>query len=205
MTEPAPRAKSRSSVSLSLILFLPIFLVTGWCRGREMAFDRECAGHLKRAGDANSVELAESELRTALAYIERHGMTEGYTSFFYTSPENDMGFWYRNLKGALADLEALPKEAPGLEKSNMLLKLRETLLDHEAKGEHVTAPDNLPVYPYLRLFMAALLVAGLLAAAGTAQMGFAFLGMRMSVLALFAVFTAAGIAFAGSLLYALFS
>lgn len=47
---------------------------------RAITFDIECGGHIKLAADANSIELAKTELKTAIDYAEAHGLTEGYTS-----------------------------------------------------------------------------------------------------------------------------
>ena len=117
-------------------------------------FDRGCGGRLKRAADANVVSLAKQELGTAIAYAERNGLTSGYTSVFWTTPDEDLGFWYANLKAAYGELEGLSADATLLERSNVLLKLRETLLDHGQRGEHVTAPDGISRYPHNRVFAA---------------------------------------------------
>lgn len=48
---------------------------------------------------------------------------------------------------AYAELEKLPEDATSLEKSNLLIKLRESLTDEEKNGVSVTIPDGISVYP----------------------------------------------------------
>lgn len=127
---------------------LPVaFLATVFTLG--VKFDRECEGRLKRAADANTAEVARRELGAALAYLERAGMTEGYTSVVYRTPDEDIGFWYSNLKAAQGELEAVGESATKLEKSNVLMKLRETILDQDGQGKTVvTTPSGIAVYPH---------------------------------------------------------
>lgn len=131
----------------SIILLLPILFWTGYRAVADIKFNRGCGGYLKRAADANSVELAKAELTKAIHYIESRGMTTGYTSIVYNTPDEDVGFWYTNLKTSLKDLEDLGPNASPMEKSNTLIKLRETLLDHGNGTEHVTMPSGISVYP----------------------------------------------------------
>ncbi|HJV32951.1 MAG TPA: hypothetical protein VJ694_02895, partial [Patescibacteria group bacterium] len=137
-----------------IALILPLMILCGWRTGVYLEFGRSIEGHLKRAADANSVELAERELQTALGVMEARGMTEGYSSVFYQTPSDDIGYWHDNLKTSLEELKALPPDASPLEKSNMLIKLRETILDHDNDGENVTAPSGITAYPHNKLFAA---------------------------------------------------
>lgn len=132
---------------IGIILLLPFLFWAGFRTIRDINFNRNCGGYLKRAADANSVDLAKTELTRALRYIEAHGMTKGYTSIIYNTPDEDVGFWYTNLKTSLKDLEDLGPNATPLEKSNTLIKLRETLLDHGNGSEQVTMPSGISVYP----------------------------------------------------------
>ena len=116
----------------------------------DINMDRNCMGHLKRAADASTIELAHQEMGIALAYLKNHQLTEGYTSVIYTTPDEDINFWYRNLATSQEELEtALNNKASQLEKSNILLKLRETLLDHGSSGSEIlTRPEGISIYPY---------------------------------------------------------
>ena len=109
---------------------------------------RDFTGYLKQAADANTPELAKSKLSAAIAGIEKRGLTSGYTSIFYNTPDEDLGFWYNNLKASENDLQKLSPNASQLEQSNVLMKLRQTLLDHEKNGEAVTCPAGASLYPY---------------------------------------------------------
>ena len=111
-----------------------------------ITFGIDCEGHIKRAADANTVELATQEMRTVVSYLESHGMTSGYTSVIYRTPDEDMGFWHKNLKSSLQELEDVSPQATQLEKSNVLMKLRETLLD-EGQSVSVTSPTGISVFP----------------------------------------------------------
>lgn len=144
------------------ILICSLALIVIWTviRGlAEIRFERGCEGHLKRAADANTIELAIQETQTAVDYMEAQGLTAGYTSVIYTTPDEDIGFWHQNIKASLEELKSVSPEATPLVKSNVLLKLRETLLDHGQHGDTVTAPTGISVYPF-NLPLALMLVAG---------------------------------------------
>lgn len=127
---------------VSLLLCIGVMIYRG------IIFNQQCEGYLKRAADANSIELAEVELRKAIHYCEENGLTSGYTSIFYRTPNEDLGFWFTNLQTSLKELEDLPTNSTSLEKSNVLLKLRETLTDQNADGTRVTVPPGISRFPY---------------------------------------------------------
>jgi hypothetical protein len=128
-----------------------VLLFCSWTGIRIVAniqFDRGCEGYLKRAADANTIELAAKQLKIALDYIEREGLITGYTSIVYRTPDEDIGFWYTNIKSSITELERMKPSATQLERSNLLMKLRETLLDQGDKGEtKVTKPKGIALYP----------------------------------------------------------
>ena len=109
-----------------LLLIQAVVVVTMY-----VVFDRNCEGYLKRAADSNTVEMASRELKKSLDYIESHNLTKGFTSVLYTTPDEDIEFWYTNVKSCYESLIKLKPNATELEKSNMLMKLRETLLDQK--------------------------------------------------------------------------
>lgn len=125
---------------------------------KEVIFSVNCKQHLKLAADSNTVELASQELGSAIKYLEDNKMTEGHCSIIINAPSNDVGFWYKNLKSSHEELRKVTPETSQLEKTNVLMKLRETLLDHREGGDSVTYPNALPLYPYQTLFLAALLL-----------------------------------------------
>ena len=106
-------------------------------------------GHLKRAADANTIEMAQKELTQVIDYLESVNMTKGDTSIIWSTPDTDIGFWYENLNSSLNELKKVTAETSQLEKTNLLMKLRETLLDHGERGDIVTQPLNIFYYPYV--------------------------------------------------------
>ena len=144
-----------------------IFLVVGI---KQIQLNQNCTGHLKRAADANTVELAKSELDIAVKYLEDNNLTSGYTSIIYKTPDEDIGFFYNNLKACQSELNKVNDSTSMLEKTNVLMKLRETLTDDGEKTS-LTYPDGLSRYPnnlgYAILMIFAILdITGLLLWAG---------------------------------------
>ena len=136
---------------LGIIFLLPICFCIGVRVQRSIVFEIECGGHLKRAADANTVSLAIQEMEIVVAYLEEEGMTNGYTSILYCTPDEDVRFWYTNIKDALKELRAVTPEATQLERSNLLIKLRETLIINTNKGERITCPKGISIYPWNRV------------------------------------------------------
>jgi hypothetical protein len=140
-------------VGAALVMFVclvvtSLFLVWGGVVAyKAIKFNIDCGGHVKRAADSNTIELATQELKTVLDYLEEHKLTEGYTSILYRTPDEDVGFWYQNLKASLGELEQVSSTATQLEKSNLLIKLRETLLDQGKEGISITKPDGISRFP----------------------------------------------------------
>jgi hypothetical protein len=141
---------------ICIVSLLALLTVGGFRCANGIQFERNCSGYLKRAGDANTIEIAEKELTKALDYIEKHDLKDGYTSILYRTPDEDIGFWYTNLHTSLEELKKLPAGATPLERSNMLIKLRETLLDHGQNGDHVTIPYGISVYPANAIYAVAM-------------------------------------------------
>lgn len=126
----------------------------------NIQFDRNYKGHLKRAGDAVSLELAERELTTAVNYLEannlhtetgrRAGWLDDSTNILYTTPEAQISFHVDNVRSCRDEVREIlaNKDATPLEKSNVLMKLRESLLDNSESGHSVTCPSGLEVFPH---------------------------------------------------------
>jgi hypothetical protein len=141
-----PSPKNPLILGVFFLILLLGFGITAGCK--DLRFDQNCEGHLKRAADANTVELAYTELGTALQYIKWAGLTSGNTSVFFDTPNNDIGFWFTNLSASQAELAKVTPETAMLERSNMLLKLRETLLD----GQVVTVPSGITLFPNVQFY-----------------------------------------------------
>lgn len=114
---------------------------------KHINLNQDCIGYLKRAADANTVETANEELSKAISYLESNNLTTGYTSVLWRTPDEDIGFWYKNLKESHRELSKVDSTTTALERTNLLMKLRETLIDNGESGDHITYPDGLSVYP----------------------------------------------------------
>lgn len=133
------------------IAFVGCVLFVLWAGVRiykiEVTWAQNVHGHLKRAADANTLELAKKELETAVRYLEDNGITSGYTSVIWNTPDEDVSFWYRNLKESVGELKRCEEECKDqLAQTNVLMKLRETLLD-EGQGMNVTEPSGISIFP----------------------------------------------------------
>ncbi|MCL2487591.1 MAG: hypothetical protein FWE80_02795 [Oscillospiraceae bacterium] len=145
---------------IAKIVILPAIICTllfgAWAAVRivrSMAFSFDCTAYIKRAADASTVEMAKTELLKAIQHAEQNNLTEGIISIILKNPENDIGFWYNNMKAAYTELDSLPEDAATLEKTNMLMKLRESLTDGNSDGGiTVTAPDGISIYPHNVLY-----------------------------------------------------
>ena len=96
--------------------------------------------------------MAKKELAVALNYMESNNLKSGYTSVIYQTPDEDIGFWYNNILASHDELSKVTEETTQLERSNLLIKLRETLLDKGESSESITCPDGISVYPHNTLY-----------------------------------------------------
>lgn len=144
---------SKTFLILAIICTL---VMTAWAVVRivkSVQFHFECGAYLKRAANANTIELAKSELGKAIEYAESNNLTEGIVSIFLKNPTNDLEFWYQNMKLAYEELDTLPEDASSLEKTNVLMKLRESLTDNDSNGAtNVITPEGITVYPNNMLY-----------------------------------------------------
>lgn len=109
-------------------------------------FSANCGNYLELSADANSIEIAEKQLTKAVDYLEAHNLTSGYTKIFVYYPKNDIGMWYDNLKSAQTQLRDMleQEEITEFEESNMLMKLRETILNNDGC---LTIPLGVSLHP----------------------------------------------------------
>lgn len=136
--------------SIYICLILVAIVISGFRISKSVQFKQNVTGYLKRAADANTIKLAHEEVTKALDYLESNQITSGYTSILYQTPDEDIDFWYRNLKATQQELQNLNTES-ALEKTNVLIKLRETLVD-SGKKTKVTVPDGIAVFPNNKLW-----------------------------------------------------
>ena len=142
--------KKALCIILCILFIIPPLIPWTICIVNAIQFDRNCLSYLSLAADANSVEITEKHLTSALTYLEENDLTEGKTHLLISSPTTDIAIWYENLQSAQTQLRELKarEDLTDMEESNALMKLRETLLD--ANGA-VTYPDNISCYPNHRL------------------------------------------------------
>lgn len=152
---------------IGILLVIP-FLIWGGARSwnKEIVFNRECGGYMQNAANANSIDLAREEMEKVVKYIENHRLQPGFTSVVYNTPEEDVGFWMSNMRSSLEGLRQISPEATSLEKSNVLIKLRETLMDKAKEGGSISVPEGISIYPYNFAFMIWGVIAGILAFIG---------------------------------------
>ncbi len=134
----------RNTLATFLIIFSLISPIITIIVG--IKFNQNCSGYIKQAADANSVELALQRLDMAIAYVEDNDLTDGYTSIFYKTEDDNIGFWYQNLKTCREELVTC-LESTQLEKTNVLLKVRESLTDDGKDGTELTLPNGISRYP----------------------------------------------------------
>lgn len=124
-------------IILAIIMFILPAVTWTYSIVKNVQFNANCGEYLKMAADANSIDIAEKHLSTALSYLESNNLTSGYTKIFIYRPTNDIGLWYTNLKTAQTQLQEMQNsEYTELEQSNMLMKLRETILDGDSALTH---------------------------------------------------------------------
>ena len=134
-------------IFIAIILTAFAFTIFTITTVKSVSLKQNCTGYLKRAADANSIETAREELQKSIHYLEANNLTTGYTSVFYKTPDEDIEFWYKNLKASEKGLSEIENTASTLEKTNVLMKLRETLMDSGEKNDRVTVPKGLSKYP----------------------------------------------------------
>ncbi len=141
----------KSKIALFGILLLACCVMPVSTVVMNVEFRQDCSGYLKQAADANSVEIALNRIDKALKYIEANGMTNGYTSVFYRTEDENVCFWYQNIKACKKELASCINSTP-LEKTNVLMKVRESLTDQGENGTVLTIPSGISRYPNNALY-----------------------------------------------------
>lgn len=132
---------------------------------KHIEFKQNCSGYLKQAADASTIATCKERLDIAIEYIEVQRWTYGYTSVLYKTEDENVGYWYNNLKNCQQIL-AENRDAESLVQSNVLMRVRECLTDNGEKGTTLTIPNGLCYYPnnidwgFYRLFILLIFVIG---------------------------------------------
>jgi len=132
-------------VILPILLIVVALITPTVCIVKNIQFKQDCSGYLKQAADANTAEIALNRVTKALEYIERNHLTDGYTSVLWKTEDENIGFWYKNIKACKAELEDCLGSSQ-LVKTNVLMKVRESLTD-SGNRTVLTIPDGLHKYP----------------------------------------------------------
>jgi hypothetical protein len=140
------------AVLMGLICMAPCTAVNCAAIYRNVKFNQNCEGYLGQAAHANTIATAIPPLEKAVKYAEDNGLTDGYTSVIYTTPNEDVGFWYNNLKTSLDELKNSPETTDKLTQSNQLIKLRETLIHHGKEGDDISVPPGISRFPSNRFY-----------------------------------------------------
>jgi len=159
-------------VAVGIIILIGMIIVTIVCwYGNRVG----CKDYLKLAGDAPNVQKANEFLEKALVYMEKRGLTSGNSAFIFRTPSSDVGIWYNQIKGAqqtVANIIGRGDAASQLEKDNVLMKIREVVLDQDEKGTTVTMPPNITIFPFQWLFLLTIVVGVLMIIVGGAILYF---------------------------------
>lgn len=145
---------------LGVIMLLISVVILGTRLVKTIEFKNNVTSYLKRATSASSVELALQDIAYVVDYLEEKDMV-GHTSIFWNTPNEDVGFWFKNLKQTKLELESL-KGASLSDETNALLKLRGTLLEDGKKGKKILMPKGMAVFPNNRLWFFLVILAGVL-------------------------------------------
>ena len=132
---------------IGLVLLIPLTIHQIGAYYKGYMFDIEVANYLKRAADAPSLVLATEAMDTAIEGIESRGLTEGNSGIIFKKPEHDVGYWYKQITDARAELAQAEEEGGELVESNALMKLREVLLDSGSEGDALTVPIRAATFP----------------------------------------------------------
>ena len=128
-------------ISLSIMLFVSCL---GYGTYKAIVFDYQCKEYLSLAANANSIELAKTNLDKAIQYIEQNQLTSGNTAFFIKGPSTDLTSWYANLKACQKEVWTMDvKKGTVLEETNLLMKLRESLMSEGL----IIIPENIALHP----------------------------------------------------------
>ena len=133
-----------------ILSFIIGAIVPTMCIVKNIEFSQNCSGYLKQTADAITVESALERITMAIDYLDAHNLTSGYTSVIYKTEDDNIGFWYNNLRNCKSELEdAL--DGSQLEKTNTLMNVREALTDEGEKGTVFTIPDGIWKYPHNKI------------------------------------------------------
>ena len=108
------------NVILGILIIVLGAIAPTICVVKAIQFNQECGGYLKQSADANTPEIALDRISKALEYMEANNLTDGYTSVLWQTEDDNIGFWYNNVKACKAELDGCLNSSQ-LEKTNVFL------------------------------------------------------------------------------------
>ena len=96
------------------------------------SFDKNCTEYLEKATEVNSVDLAKENLKEALSHVSILEKEE--------ANNNEISYWYKNLKSSYEELESLPNDLSSLEEHLVLARLGSEI--------DTNVPEEVKLYPY---------------------------------------------------------
>ena len=145
-----------------VFLFIISLIVPSIMLVKSIQFDQNCGGFIKQCADASSIELALDRLNIAIDYVEKNNLTTGYTSAFWKTEDENLEFWYQNLKTCQKELTEATQSTDQLLQTNVLMKVRETLLDDGKEGVELTIPGGIHVFPDNLLYTILFIISAIL-------------------------------------------
>lgn len=125
-------------LAIAAIAALVYFLVSGFKLDRR--YEERCGDYIDLASEAGTVELCEEYLTKVISYLEANNLTSGNTGIIRKNyPSNDLGLFYKNLNACKETL-LQTKSLSALEKSNVLMSVKESLAD-------ISTPAHISLYP----------------------------------------------------------
>lgn len=147
------RSRYETKVSRLFKTFIACFVLwVGSCCGAnyaEIPYDQQVGSHLENASHQQTPTGALQQLDIAVTNMERMHLTTGTTGVFYTTENDKIDVWYRNLKSAQVDLRAVEFSDNGMLRTSVLTRFRDTVEHHP--GDIALYPCH-PIYNFLMLF-----------------------------------------------------
>lgn len=147
MTATNTRSRYETNCLRLLYAFIAsIVLCVGSCgvgNYTEIPYDQQVGSHLDNAAHQQTPTGALQQLDIAVTNMERMHLTTGTTGVFYTTENDKIDVWYRNLKSAQIDLRAVEFSDNGMLRTSVLTRFRDTV-------EHY--PDEIAQYPHHFIF-----------------------------------------------------
>jgi hypothetical protein len=120
----------------------------------DFQFSQNFSSHLDRAAHAPSIKVAHQELKQVEDYLVTNNLTTGNSSTFYDVNQNDLAYFYGNVKDSTAQLAELEKsgDSTSVNSSNELMRIEGTFKVKGEKGESLRTPESLSHAPNQRIW-----------------------------------------------------